>query len=64
MRGRFPRYRLPIREPVCPAPVICTCEHHAEDARATSFLENPFITESTTISAATPSAMPSIEVSE
>jgi len=44
-------------------PVICTCEATPRMRARTSFW-NPFITDSTTISAATPSAMPSIEVSE
>ena len=44
-------------------PLICTCEATPR-MRARSSFWNPFITESTTISAATPSAIPAIEMSE
>ncbi len=44
-------------------PVICTCDATPR-MRARSSFWKPFMTDSTTISAATPSAMPSIEVSE
>ncbi|MNC98662.1 hypothetical protein D3C83_166970 [compost metagenome] len=46
-----------------PLPEICTCEATPR-MRSRSSLWKPFITDSTTISAATPSAMPAIEVSE
>jgi hypothetical protein len=45
------------------APVICTCETTAR-MRPRNSVWKPFITDSTTISAATPSAMPSIEIIE
>ena len=44
-------------------PVIWTCEATLR-MRARSSFWKPFITDSTTISAATPSAMPAIEMSE
>jgi hypothetical protein len=43
--------------------VICTCDATPR-IRARSSVWKPFITDSTTISAATPSAIPAIEVSE
>ncbi len=45
------------------APLICTCEATPR-MRARSSFWKPFMTDSTTISAATPSAMPAIEVAE
>ena len=45
------------------APLTCTCEATPR-MRARSSFWKPFITESTTISAATPSAMPAIEIAE
>jgi len=45
------------------APLICTCETTAR-MRLRNSVWKPFITESTTISAATPSAMPSMEIRE
>ena len=44
-------------------PVIWTCDATPR-MRARSSFWKPFITDSTTISAATPSAMPAIEMSE
>ena len=45
------------------APLTCTCEATPRILARSSFWK-PFITESTTISAATPSAMPAIEMAE
>jgi hypothetical protein len=47
----------------CGTPRISMCEA-TERMRLRSSSWNPFITESTTISAATPSEMPAIEISE
>jgi hypothetical protein len=47
----------------CGIPRISMCDATAR-MRLRSSSWNPFITESTTISAATPSAMPAIEISE
>ena len=44
-------------------PLICTCEATPRMRVRSSFWK-PFITDSTTISAATPSAMPAIEMAE
>ena len=44
-------------------PVICTCDATPR-MRARSSFWNPFITDSTTISAATPSAMPAMDISD
>jgi hypothetical protein len=46
-----------------PAPLICTCEATPRMRVRTSFWK-PFITESTTISAHTPTAMPIIDTRE
>ena len=44
-------------------PVICTCDATPRMRARNSFWK-PFMTDSTTISAATPKAMPSIDVME
>ena len=46
-----------------PGPLICTCETTPRMRVRTSFWK-PFITDSTTISAHTPTAMPTIDTSE